>query len=147
MNICDDNQIRICMSPGLWRPCPSGCTPRDDSTHRYHNHIQLHGLIVIEWWKECQQWWCIIHHPSKNQTDESHTACMGLYMYVNTFNFDNRHLNDLCLGVATMLAIAVLHHAEHTIEVTRIVSYTYYFRYAYTDNWDMCICNMIYMRV
>ena len=142
MNICDDNQIRgdeilpsccsgnrsICISPGLSRPCPSGCTPRDDSKHRYHNHIQLHGLIDIEWWKECQQWWCIIHHPSKNQTDESHT-CSKLYMYVNTFNFDN--LNDLCLGVATMLAIAVLHHAEHTIEVTKIVSYTYYFRYAY----------------
>ena len=49
-------------------------------------------------------------------------------MYVNTFNFDNRHLNDLRLGVATMLAIAVLHHK---IEVTRIVSYKYYFQYAY----------------
>jgi hypothetical protein len=58
MNIWDDNQIisdehlgdrSICMPPGLWRPCPSGCTPRDDQKHRYHNHIQLHGLIDIEW--------------------------------------------------------------------------------------------------
>jgi len=148
MNICDDNQISgdevppscctgdssICMSPGLWRQCPSGCTPRDDPKHLYRNHIQLHILIDIEWWKEWLQWSCIIHHPikylPKSQTTESH-PCSKLYMYINTFNFDNRHLKDLCLGVATILAIAVLHHTEHKIEVTRIVSYTYYFQYAY----------------
>jgi hypothetical protein len=66
MNICDDNQEvdttmkisgdeippscctedrSICMPQGLWRPCPSVCTPRDDPKHRFHNHIQLHGLI------------------------------------------------------------------------------------------------------
>ena len=43
-------------------------------------------------------------------------------MYINTFNFDDRHLIDLCLGIATMFAIAVLHHIEQKkIEATRVM--------------------------